>query len=101
MDIAGRQNAFSEWSESLGDLEARKIIHRRLIRLRRGNPGDCKYFESILELRIDYGPGCRIYCGRKKNTVVILLVGGAENRKKATSKRPNTSGPITKKRFPA
>ncbi len=46
-------------------------------RLRIGNFGDCKPIEGgVFELKIDYGPGYRIYIGRYKKEVVILLCGG-------------------------
>lgn len=54
-------------------------MDRRLTRLEAGALGDCKYFDSILELRIDYGPGYRIYCGKKKEGWIILLVGGSKS----------------------
>jgi putative addiction module killer protein len=40
--------------------------------------GDFKFFDGIYELRIDYGPGYRIYCGKKDRTFVLLLLGGSK-----------------------
>lgn len=77
-ELPGGRKPFPEWLISVCDNESRKIIYKRLLRLQGGNLGDCKYMESILELRIDHGPGYRIYCGRKKNRFVILLIGGTK-----------------------
>ncbi|MCL4261740.1 MAG: type II toxin-antitoxin system RelE/ParE family toxin [Anaerolineae bacterium] len=71
------RNPFREWLEGLRDQQARARIRIRLNRIRLGNFGDCKSVGSgISELRIPYGPGYRIYFGRKGDTVVILLYGG-------------------------
>jgi putative addiction module killer protein len=49
----------------------------RLARVRQGNPGDCKPVgEGVSELRVDYGPGYRVYFGQKGRTLVVLLCGG-------------------------
>ncbi len=49
----------------------------RLARVRRGNLGDCKSVgEGVSELRVDYGPGYRVYFAQKGQTLVILLCGG-------------------------
>jgi putative addiction module killer protein len=54
------------------------MLERRVANLRRGNLGDSKFFDTILELRIDHGPGYRIYCGKKGKTFVLLLCGGTK-----------------------
>jgi putative addiction module killer protein len=68
---------FEEW---LDDLEAKKAVGRvlaRLARVRQGNLGDCKSVgEGVSELRVDYGPGYRIFFGQKGRTLVVLLCGG-------------------------
>lgn len=69
---------FMDWLHPLKDLKAQAAIFKRLRRLELGNLGDFKYFDRILELRIDYGPGYRIYCGKKENTWIVLLVGGTK-----------------------
>lgn len=51
----------------------------RIKRLAEGNLGDAKHFDGISELRIDYGPGYRLYVARKGNTLYLLLCGGDES----------------------
>jgi len=68
---------FDAWIETLRDRQARQRIAARLTRLQAGNPGDVKALgEGISELRIDYGPGYRIYFTRRGPLVVLLLCGG-------------------------
>lgn len=69
--------AFQSWFESLRDGRAQKHILVRIGRLERGNFGDVKPVGSgIGELRIDYGPGYRLYFVRRGQEVVLLLCGG-------------------------
>ncbi len=68
---------FDAWVETLRDRQARQRIAARLTRLQAGNPGDVKPVgEGISELRIDYGPGYRIYFTRRGPLIVLLLCGG-------------------------
>jgi putative addiction module killer protein len=68
---------FEEWFISLKDSKAKKRILIRLDRLQLGNFGDCKPVgQSVFELRIDYGPGYRVYLGQVGLTIVLLLCGG-------------------------
>ncbi|MCM8813200.1 MAG: type II toxin-antitoxin system RelE/ParE family toxin [Candidatus Omnitrophica bacterium] len=67
---------FIEWLFSLRDVVTRQRIEMRVERLRYGNYGDHKRFEGIIELRLNFGKGYRIYCGEDANSVVLLLVGG-------------------------
>jgi putative addiction module killer protein len=61
----------------LGDRQARARIDVRIRRLSLGNPGDVRPVgEGVSELRIDYGPGYRVYFVQRGQTVVILLAGG-------------------------
>ncbi len=70
-------NTYSEWFASLRDRQTRARIDIRIRRLSLGNPGDVKAVgEGVSELRIDYGPGYRVYFVRRGQTVVILLAGG-------------------------
>lgn len=68
---------YSEWFKSLRDRQARARINVRIRRLSLGNPGDVKPVgEGVSELRIDYGPGYRVYFVEQGHTVVILLAAG-------------------------
>lgn len=68
---------FAKWFEGLPDLKARARIQIRIDRLAAGNPGDVKPVgEGVSELRVDYGPGYRVYFVRRGQTVVVLLCGG-------------------------
>ena len=68
---------FARWIDGLRDLRARARIQARLDRLAEGNPGDVKPVgEGVSELRIDYGPGYRVYFKARGRTVILLLAGG-------------------------
>ena len=69
--------AFQTWLAKLADERAQARIAQRLARLAQGNFGDHKSVgEGVFELRIDYGPGYRIYGVRRGRVVVIVLCGG-------------------------
>lgn len=68
---------FEEWLDGLKDIAGRTIIRKRLNQVRLGNMGDVESLsDGIFELRIDYGPGYRIYFGEENFTIVVLLIGG-------------------------
>ena len=68
---------FSDWLRKLGDRTARQKIVVRIARLRGGHFGDAKTVAGrIKELRIDYGPGYRIYFVREGSRLILLLCGG-------------------------
>ena len=68
---------FSEWLRRLRDARAVAKIAARIDRLRYGNPGDAKSVGGgVVEMRIDYGPGYRVYFTRRGPTLVLLLCGG-------------------------
>jgi putative addiction module killer protein len=68
---------YSQWFNSLHDRQARARINVRIRRLSLGNPGDVKPVgEGVSELRIDYGPGYRVYFVQHGQALVILLAGG-------------------------
>lgn len=70
-------DVFRRWLLSLSDIRAAARIQARIDRLALGNPGDAKSVgEGIHEMRIDHGPGYRIYYTRRSRVVVILLCGG-------------------------
>jgi putative addiction module killer protein len=68
---------FTDWLESLRDPSARALIKIRLDRVRLGNLGDHKSVgKGAFELRVNVGPGYRIYYGQVGNRIVVLLCGG-------------------------
>ena len=68
---------FVLWLEGLRDLRGRAKVLARIERLIRGNPGDAKTVGAgVSELRINYGPGYRVYYLQKGTTLIILLAGG-------------------------
>jgi len=68
---------FARWLDGLRDIRARARVQARLDRLAEGNPGDAKPIgEGVSELRIDYGPGYRVYFKARGRTVVVLLAVG-------------------------
>ena len=70
-------DVFVDWFARLRDREARARISVRIRRLSIGNPGDVKPVGAgVSEMRINYGPGYRIYFVRRRSAVVILLCGG-------------------------
>jgi len=75
---------FLLWLKALKDKQAVGIIQARLNRIRLGNFGDCKSVGSgVEELRVDHGPGYRIYFGRDGKTVVVLSCAGNKSRQSA------------------
>ncbi len=68
---------FDEWFDSLRDVKTKTIINKRLNRLSLGSLGDYRSVgEGVCELRIDFGPGYRVYFGQIGTAIVILLCGG-------------------------
>lgn len=68
---------FSEWLSTLRDTKARAKIRVRLDRASLGNFGDCRGVgEGVQELRVDSGPGYRVYFAQEDATMVLLLCGG-------------------------
>jgi len=68
---------FAAWIDSLEDIRGRARIQARIERLAMGNPGDVKPVgEGVSEMRIDHGPGYRVYYIKSERTVIILLAGG-------------------------
>ena len=72
-----KTETFAKWIDNLDDIRARARIQARVERLAAGNPGDAKAVdEGVSELRIDYGPGYRVYYKKHRQKMVVLLVGG-------------------------
>lgn len=72
---------YSKWLDSLRDIHARARVQARVERLAAGNPGDVRPVgEGVSELRIDCGPGYRVYYKAAGKTIIILLAGGTKRR---------------------
>ena len=69
--------SFLQWLDKLADQIARASVLRRIQRAESGNFGDHRYLEDgISEMRINYGPGYRLYYAQDEATVYLLLIGG-------------------------
>ena len=78
---------FSKWLRKLRDINARANILKRLIRVRNGNLGDYKSVGSgVLEIRVDYGPGYRVYFTMQGVELILLLIGGDKSSQKTDIK---------------
>ncbi|QTF90888.1 type II toxin-antitoxin system RelE/ParE family toxin [Halomonas sp. BM-2019] len=72
-----KSGTFDRWFKKLRDREARARIEMRIRRLSLGNPGDVQPIgQGLSEMRIDYGPGYRVYYMQQGAVVVVLLCGG-------------------------
>lgn len=79
---------FSDWLESLADTRAQAKIAIRIARVQAGLLGDIKSIgDKVSELRVNYGPGYRVYLTRKGDELVILLCGGDKKSQKRDIKR--------------
>jgi putative addiction module killer protein len=82
-----KTETYAQWIDNLRDLQARARIQVRIERLVAGNPGDVKAVgEGVSELRIDFGPGYRVYFTKRGREVVILLAGGDKTAQSADIK---------------
>ena len=82
-----KTETYAQWIDNLRDLQARARIQVRIERLAAGNSGDVKAVgEGVSELRIDYGPGYRVYFTKSGREVVILLAGGDKTTQAADIK---------------
>jgi putative addiction module killer protein len=76
-ETADGNQPFRAWLLSLKDKRAKAIIDARLERVKQGNLGYCESVgEGVMELKIDFGPGYRVYFGQIGNKLVVLLTGG-------------------------
>jgi putative addiction module killer protein len=73
-------HSFKAWFEELRDVRSRARIQARIDRLSLGNPGDVRPVGSgVSELRIDYGPGYRVYFVQRGEDLIVLLAGGKKD----------------------
>ena len=75
-------NPYKRWFDSLDPQAAAKVATATL-RLEMGNTSNVKWFEGIGELRIDWGPGYRIYLAKDGETLIVLFGGGTKQRQKS------------------
>jgi len=82
-----RTEAFDGWLKGLKDSKGRTKIQARIDRLANGNPGDVRPIgDGLSELRIDFGPGYRVYYARAGKTMYLLLCGGDKGNQAADIK---------------
>lgn len=81
-------DVFGKWLNDLADDRTRAKIAARVLRLAAGNFGDCKRLRGgVRELRIDWGPGYRVYFAMDGRSIVLLLCGGDKRRQSADIER--------------
>jgi putative addiction module killer protein len=89
---------FADWFEGL-PVQAALKVRTALARMETGNLGDTKSVGAgVLERRVDWGPGYRIYFGRDGEKVILLLLGGAKKRQSADIERAKILWAIYRKR---
>ena len=85
---AAGKRPFFDWLQALSDRHARARIDARLARVLGGNFGDVEPVgEGVLELRIDWGPGYRVYFARLGQVIVLLLCGGDKRTQRKDIRR--------------
>jgi putative addiction module killer protein len=81
--LEGGRSPFAEWFQGLDPVTAARV-DRYVRRLEAGNFGAAKFLSAgVFELRLDFGPGYRVYYGREGRTIIILLGGGSKRRQDA------------------
>jgi putative addiction module killer protein len=86
-----RTNEFMEWLQALGDRQGRAKIIVRLDRLEQGNPGNSRSVgEGIFELKIDFGPGYRVYYVQRGEVLIVILCGGDKSTQSKDIQRAKT-----------
>ena len=90
MYVVKQTDEFRTWLQKLRDIRANTIIVKRIDRIYGGNFGDHKQISSkVSELRIDYGPGYRIYYTKRGNEIILLLIGGDKSTQQSDIKKAN------------
>ena len=83
-----RSSTFDAWLANLNDSNARARVAARIDRLALGNPGDAKPVGGgVSEMRVDYGPGYRVYYARTERVVYLLFCGGTKATQDADIRR--------------
>ena len=79
---------FNDWVDGLADLKARAAVYLRIKRAELGNFGEFKVLDGgVSEMKIDVGPGYRVYFARERRVVYLLLCGGDKSTQKADIRR--------------
>ncbi len=82
------QDLIGDWLSGLRDTQAKARIAMRINRMKSGNPGDCKPIdEGVWEMRIDCGPGYRVYYAQAGQKMILLLLGGDKRQQAAEIKQ--------------
>jgi len=85
---ASGADPFAKWFKALPDRQAQARIQMRLDRLERGLLGDAEFCgDGVWELRIDWGPGYRVYYARSGERILLLLLGGDKRKQQADIKQ--------------
>ncbi|CAE6900229.1 type II toxin-antitoxin system RelE/ParE family toxin [Paraburkholderia domus] len=88
MNTINSTEEFSEWVDGLSDTKARAAVYMRIKRAEFGNFGEFKVLDDgVSEMKIDVGPGYRVYFAREGRVVYLLLCGGDKSTQKADIKR--------------
>ena len=84
---ASGKDPYQDWLNHLKDLRGRVVIQRRIDRIATGNFGDHKFCQQgVWELRIDFGPGYRVYYAQDGEDLVMLLCAGSKRGQPADIK---------------
>ena len=88
LELSTGRSPFADWFKTIKDATTRVRIENRLARVRAGNFGDTKHVGGdVFELRLDFGPGYRVYFARLGDSVVVLLAGGDKSTQQADINR--------------
>ena len=78
------EDPYKKWLGELADKQARARVLVRVLRIKAGNFGDCKPLQDgVWELRIDHGPGYRVYYAQAGKRLILLLAGGDKRKQQA------------------
>ncbi|UGX87810.1 type II toxin-antitoxin system RelE/ParE family toxin [Phyllobacterium meliloti] len=98
MRLIEKTDTFLSWIDGLRDQRARARIAMRLDRLIDGNLGDIKLVgDGVSELRIDYGPGYRVYFIERNDVLIILLCGGDKSTQDRDIRKAKTMAAALRK----
>ena len=88
MYLIKQTDIFLKWLKKLKDIKGKVAILRRIDRAKYGNFGDYKYLgDGVNELRVDFGPGYRVYFSIKNSEIIILLIGGDKSTQNSDIKK--------------